>query len=248
MYVGIDNVSHSVQKAYVGIDGVAKLWFQNTVAIETLPVGSIVKAKYGDGVVELIIVNQGNPNTSKYDGSCDGTWLLSRYCVTTGRWSSKNVRDFKTSEILSWMNSTFYNTLNDAAQSSVKDVIIPYYISGGFSSISVMKLSTKMFLLAAVELGFNNDSSPQKYLNDGSKLAYFNSSNGADEKRVGYLNGSATEWWLRTPRYYTSTSGQAVKPQTDGSYGRGWVSETWGIRPAFIVKSETLVDGNGYIV
>ena len=37
---------------------------------------------------------------------------------------------------------------------------------------------------ALVELGFNNDSSPQKFLADGSELLYFNSSNGADEKEL----------------------------------------------------------------
>ena len=46
------------------------------VKLGTKAVGSIVKIKVNGASKDFIVVQQGNPNTSTYDSSCAGTWLL----------------------------------------------------------------------------------------------------------------------------------------------------------------------------
>ena len=45
-------------------------------AASTFPVGSIFKMNISGEPWEFIVVQQGNPNASLYDSSCNGTWLL----------------------------------------------------------------------------------------------------------------------------------------------------------------------------
>ena len=47
------------------------------ILAQDIAVGSTVKLMEGGTAVEYLVVNQGIPsNSSLYDASCDGTWLL----------------------------------------------------------------------------------------------------------------------------------------------------------------------------
>ena len=238
MYVGISGQAKAVQKAYIGVAGKAKLWYQLGTPAGELAIGAIVKDIYGDE--EFIVIHKGNPNTSIYDSSCDGVWLMPKNCVASLRFNSVRKRDITNSEAMNWLNSTFYNAL--AIKNFVKTVKIPYYGTGNSPSLytGANGYSTKIFLLSAVEAGFTNRY-PSVFVDDGAKLAYFDQTNDSNYKRAVTLNGNGVEWWMRTPRrdisYYQED--QAVKPNTSGGYGRGWVNEYHGIRPAFIVPYDT---------
>lgn len=84
------------------------------VKLGTKAVGSIVKIKVNGASKDFIVVQQGNPNTSTYDSSCAGTWLLMKDIYTTSTFGNDN--SYKDSSIHSYLNSTFFNLI-DARQS-----------------------------------------------------------------------------------------------------------------------------------
>ena len=53
--------------------------------ISELSVGSSVYAKESGTPAEFIVVHHGNPDSSIYDASCDGTWLLRNSCYDGNR-------------------------------------------------------------------------------------------------------------------------------------------------------------------
>ena len=82
---------------------------------------------------------------------------------------------------------------------------------------------------------------------DGAKLSYFESGTGtsANNKRIANLNGSASNWWLRSPfTYYTSDVWDVYSSGNFSNYG---ASDSVGIRPALILPSDTLVSDEGTI-
>lgn len=72
---------------------------------------------------------------------------------------------------------------------------------------------------------------------DGAKLDYFDASS---SKRIAYLNGLETVWWLRSPR--TDGTRRAWCVQAIGILGGGDTSDSAGIRPALVLPSNALFD------
>ena len=177
-----------------------------SVKLSTKAVGSTVKLKVNGTLRDFIVVHQGKPS-SIYDDSCNGTWLLMEDIYETRQWHSSNVNKLESSTIHSYLNSTFLGLFDDDIQSQIKQVKIPYRQnggSGGTDRSGANGLSCKIFLLSGKEVGW--DSSDNQYFpNDGAKLDYFLDGTGtsANNKRIAYLNNSATNWWLR-PRTPTS--------------------------------------------
>lgn len=157
--------------------------------------------------VTYIVVHQGRPS-SLYDASCDGTWLLRKDIKENGQWNSSNNNDYENSTIDNYLNTTFLNLFESNIRDAIKQVKIPYRKGAGYGKTVTSGssgLSTKIFLLSATEVGFNMSYMPT---NEGVELAYFSgcADDGADNKRVAKLNGSATGWWLRSPCCNSSKS------------------------------------------
>ena len=129
----------------------------------------------------------------------------------------------------------------DVAQ-AIKQVKIPYCVGGGSETVNsgANGLSCKIFLLSGKEVGW--DSSDNQYFpNDGAKLSYFLDGTGssANQKRVATLNGSATDWWLRSPR--TRDPDRVWRVGDDGDCS-GWsASRSYGVRPAFVLPSDFVI-------
>lgn len=72
--------------------------------------------------------------------------------------------------------------------------------------------------------------------------------NGADTKRVAYLNGSAAHWWLRSPTC-ESCFGQefALYVYSNGNWGGYDCFSSYGVRPALVLPSTLVIDENGVI-
>ena len=69
-----------------------------SVNLGTKAVGSIVKIKVNGASKDFIIVQQGNPSTSVYDSSCDGTWLLMKDNYNYKAWTAtekKRLQEFR---------------------------------------------------------------------------------------------------------------------------------------------------------
>lgn len=212
--------------------------------LSTKAVGSTVKIKVNGAVKDFIIVHQGKPS-GIYDDSCDGTWVLLKDIYTTSTFGSNN--SYKDSSIHSYLNSTFYNLIDSEIRAAIKQVKIPYQNgtgSGGSLATGANGLSTKVFLLSGYEVGWTT-SDNSYFPKDGAKLDYFGSGSGGNSKRVAYNGSSAAVWWLRSPRTNGASSVWSVN--SDGSDYDYWCSNSYGVRPAFILPSTLVVSDDGTV-
>lgn len=211
-------------------------------------VGSIVKLKVGGTAKEFIVVHQGKPS-SIYDESCNGTWLLMKDIYEGHVWHSSDVNKYESSDIHSYLNSTFLNLFETNIRDAIKQVKIPYRKgggSGGSDQSGANGLSAKIFLLSGYEVGWT--TSDIRYLPvDGAKLDYFESGDGtsASNKRIATRNGVAVRWWLRSQQ--TNKLDSVIQVNSDGQSRSSIVSNTYFVRPALVLPSDALVDDSGNV-
>lgn len=216
------------------------------VTLSSKAIGSTIKLKVNGSARNFIVVHQGKPS-SVYDDSCNGTWLLMQDIYENRAWHSSNTNDYANSTIHSYLNSTFLNLFESNIKNAIKQVKLPYRKGSGTSTTVTSGsngLSAKIFLLSATETSFDFSYMPS---GEGAELAYFKgcADNSSDSKRVAYLNGSATLWWLRSPRcsyfYY------ALYVNSSGDWYDNLCSYSYGIRPALILPSTLLVSDDGTV-
>lgn len=220
-----------------------------TVALSSKAVGSTVKLKVNGTAKNFIVVHQGKPG-SMYDASCDGTWLLMQDCYENRQWHSSNNNDYENSTIDNYLNTTFLNLFESNIRDAIKQVKIPYRKGAGYGKTVTSGssgLSTKIFLLSSTEVNLVHGYEPT---NEGACLSYFSGTaqNGADNKRVAKLNGSAAYWWLRSP-YCRSSGGSSSALVVSGSGSRDayYCSYSYGVRPALVLPSNLLVSDDGSV-
>jgi hypothetical protein len=216
------------------------------VTLSSKAIGSTIKLKVNGSAKDFIVVHQGKPS-SVYDDSCNGTWLLMKDIYESRQWHSSNTNDYANSTIHSYLNSTFLAMFDSNIQKAIKQVKLPYRKGSGTSTTVTSGsngLSAKIFLLSATETSFSFSYMPS---GEGAELAYFKgcADNSSDSKRVAYLNGSATDWWLRSP--YCGYFGGALDVYSYGGWGDGVCSNSYGIRPALILPSTLLVSDDGTV-
>lgn len=216
------------------------------VALSSKAIGSTIKLKVNGSAKDFIVVHQGKPS-SVYDDSCSGTWLLMKDIYENRQWHSSDTNDYANSTIYSYLNSTFLAMLDSNIQKAIKQVKLPYRKGSGTSTTVTSGsngLPAKIFLLSATEMSFNFSYMPS---GEGAELAYFKgcADNSSDSKRVAYLNGSASYWWLRSP--YCNNSSFALCVNSNGDWGNGYCSSSNGIRPALILPSTLLVSDDGTV-
>lgn len=213
-----------------------------------MAVGSTVKIKVDGTLKDFIIVQQGNPDSTIYDSSCDGTWLLMQDIYENRAWHSSNTNDYANSAIYSYLNSTFFDLIDVDIHKDIKQVKLPYRKDSGTSTTITSGsngLSAKIFLLSATEISFSFTTYMPS--GEGTELAYFKgcADSSSDSKRVAHLNGSTALWWLRSPR--CDTSGYALCVNSDGSWNNNSCASSLGIRPALILPSTLLVSDDGIV-
>ena len=216
------------------------------VTLSSKAIGSTIKLKVNGSARNFIVVHQGKPS-SVYDDSCNGTWLLMQDIYENRAWHSSNTNDYANSTIHSYLNSTFLAMFDSNIQKAIKQVKLPYRKGSGTSTTVTSGsngLSAKIFLLSATETSFSFSYMPS---GEGAELAYFKgcADNSSDSKRVAYLNGSATSWWLRSP--YCNNFSFALCVYSNGDWGYDVCSNSYGIRPALILPSTLLVSDDGTV-
>lgn len=211
--------------------------------VSDLEIGRNIKLNLNGTPWDWLVVHQGLPS-SIYDASCDGTWLMSKDIYEEREWHSSNVNDYANSTIHSYLNSTFLAMFDSNIQKAIKQVKLPYRAGSGYGKTvtsGANGLSAKIFLLSSTEVNLVTGKEPT---NEGACLSYFSGTaqNGADTKRVAYLSGSATYWWLRSP-YCSSGSGSqyALSVLSSGNRSSSYCYNSHGIRPAIILPSDMLV-------
>ena len=216
------------------------------VTLSSKAIGSTIKLKVNGSAKDFIVVHQGKPS-SVYDDSCNGTWLLMKDIYENRAWHSSNTNDYANSTIHSYLNSTFLNLFESNIKNAIKQVKLPYRKGSGTSTTVTSGsngLSAKIFLLSATETSFSFSYMPS---GEGAELAYFKgcADNSSDSKRVAKLNGSATDWWLRSPYCYYFNGALCVNSNGGWSYRN--CSNSYGIRPALILPSTLLVSDDGTV-
>ena len=216
------------------------------VTLSSKAIGSTIKLKVNGSAKDFIVVHQGKPS-SVYDDSCSGTWLLMKDIYENRQWHSSDTNDYANSTIYSYLNSTFLAMLDSNIQKAIKQVKLPYRKGSGTSTTVTSGsngLPAKIFLLSTTEMSFNFSYMPS---GEGAELAYFKgcADNSSDSKRVAYLNGSATDWWLRSP--YCNYFNFALYVNSNGDWYRSFCSDSYGIRPALILPSTLLVSDDGTV-
>ena len=237
-YDPVEGVHRNVTKAFEPVDGVYRQYFSGGITAGELAVGDSVWLNVDGVSTEFFVVHQGNPDSAKYDASCDGTWMLMKDLYTINRpWTGQGDY-YPSSTIHQYLTNTIFPLFDTDVQSIIKQAKIPYLKMSGANG-----LSTKLFLLSANEVGEVPPSA--KYV-EGARLSYFSNCNDyadAYDERIAYRNGTATEWWLRTPKddyyiFHIDVDGKCV------SHGPGYYI---GIRPAFILDSSTPIGQSGGI-
>ena len=205
-----------------------------------IDVGTEVILNENGQPVNYLIVNQGIPS-ALYDASCEGTWLLRKDIAENRQWYSFNNNDYENSTIDNYLNTTFLNLFESNIRDAIKQVKIPYRKGAGYGNTVTSGssgLSTKIFLLSSTEVNLVHGYEPT---NEGACLSYFSGTaqNGADNKRVAKLNGSATRWWLRSP-YCNSSVGStlALLVSNVGDWLSNYCSNSYGIRSTLILPYE----------
>lgn len=234
----IGGTGYAKKKGRVLVNGTGyDIPFSSGIPIGTLAVGSTVKIGVNGKPYDFLVVNQGIPlNSNLYDNSCDGTWLLMKDIYENHAWRRSDVNDYAKSTIHSYLNSTFLAMFDSNIQNAIKQVKLPYRAGSGYGKTvtsGANGLQAKIFLLSSTEVNLIHGYEPT---NEGACLSYFSGTaqNGSDTKRVAYLRGSATYWWLRSPGCGSNYGSQfALFVDSNGYWGLSYCSNSRGIRPAF---------------
>ena len=212
-------------------------------------VGTVLKLNENGSPQNYIVVHQGKPS-SMYDNSCNGTWLLRQNIYSNHYWSQDGSNFFNAwnNHINEYLATTCLNLFDEAIQSVIKTVKIPFFQGGRGSTVysGANGYECQLFLLGGYEVGWTQ-SDGSLFPIDGAKLSYFESGSGssANNKRVAHLNDSANIWWLRSADITNSNYALCVSSIGDWSYDRVTISR--GIRPALVLPTDLIVDDNGNI-
>lgn len=240
MYIGVDGKARQVEKAYIGVNGAAKLWYQLGTPLGNLAVGSTVKIAVGGKDYDWLVVHQGLPG-SMYDTSCDGTWLLMLgIYAKTAFDGSTNL--FVKSSILNYLNIEFHDAIDANVRNLIKVATIPYIAQNYTDGASSGGLRAWVFLLSMTEVGFVAPSYENMPI-EGAELSYFNG-----HSRKAYFNGTAAEWWSRTPLSTSSRDVWYVDKNGDKSNTDVRFTASYGVRPCMILPQDALVDDTGHII
>lgn len=250
VYIGDENgVAKSIRKGYIGDEnGVAKLWFDFRKKIGEYGIGESVFLNVGGTLKEFLVVHQGIPDSTLYDSSCNGSWLLMKDLYQSHVWDEGNSNNYRYSDVSIYLNNDVFALFDVDVQSAIKTVKIPYSYCNDESQVEASVNSgssgaeVKIFLPSTGELGYDHGSGSSLHAKDGANLDYFKDtvSGGKDAKRIAYYNGTANYWHTRTCRGYATTLTYYV--DLNGQFFNSGAVSNRCTRPMLILPPETLFD------
>lgn len=224
-----------------------------SVQASSLSVGTSVYLKYNENYEEFLVIHQGNPNSSIYDSSCNGTWLLKRNCFGTSdsAFLYGSNYNYATSYIHSYLTNNF-NNFGTEEQNIIKQIKIPYYDNTSLKTGS-QGLSTRLFILSIDEIfGDISTEYPNNSVISGIQLSFFSKNINSFEIRDNNGNlydGYSGAVWSRSPGLNSTTKSVCVYGYIE-SYGgliNTWLaSDEAGClyQPAMVISSDTLFDSS----
>ena len=212
-----------------------------TARIGTLDVGTTIYIDENSIPVPYIIVNHGKPqNSSLYDSSCNGTWVLRKDIYKIGEWRADASNKPIGADIYSSMEEML-NLYGSNVKSSIKTVKIPYCVGGRSSTVNsgANGLQCKIFPLGGYEVGWTTSTS-SVFPVDGAVLSYFEGTASTDKKRVSKYENTATPWWTRSSR--TDQGNGVIAVGINGQPNYNTASASLGIRPCFILPDSFIAN------
>lgn len=249
LYIGVGNKAKYISKGYIGVGGKAKL-FYDTVLLGELPVGKYIMIYESDkGWQVWKIVHQGNPNTSIYDSSCTGTWLMRAATIAGSvQWENSNVSNpYDKNSLARRIVENKYARLSKLVQSYVRSANIPIY---DFSKKTIRTYTAKTFVPDAHEV-FPAPKNIVSGSKAGALLDYFKPNKNA--LRIAYDDdvdastgvGVNRPWWTRTHSTKGWTYHYNCAVAANGSqYDRRVYNqnETVTIRPFMICDPNAIIE------
>lgn len=195
-------------------------------------IGSIIKIKIDGTYDDFILTNLGAPDSSYKNAN--GAWLTQKDVYYVESFNKNNNQAYADSIFGSTKFEQVY--LSDIDSKLQPYILTPTLPIAAGTSIGATTITKKVFLLSITETGVTTLN------NDGSKLSYFSDNN----SRIAYNgSGNAITWWTRSPLSGDSNYVSCV--YSNGGWYYSYASNSYGVRPTFIVDSSLLVDENGYI-
>lgn len=206
-----------------------------------LAVGSTVNLMVNGTATEFIVVDQGIPSdSSAYDSSCNGTWLMMKDLYELREFDSGAQNYFLWSRIKTYLNGDFFKLFGSVEQNIIKPVKVPCW---GDDEATDEERTVKVFLPSAIEVGLPVNTA--YWPTEGAKFDYFTlgDTSAAHNKRLAYLDGIAREWWVRSKANFDSTSCIVIMYEFSSySWGGRGTTSNCGIRPMVVVPSNALFD------
>lgn len=203
------------------------------IRMSDLEIGQTIKLNVNGTPWDWLVVHQGLPS-SIYDESCNGTWLLMKDIYERRQWNNSKSNGYRGSTINKYLNENLLLLFDLGIQEVIQQVKIPLENETGANG-----LPCKIFLLSGYEVGFSR--SDGYFPADGAKLSYFEPGTGssAKDKRIAKLNGSASDWWLRSR--YTESIKDVWYVFNSGLASSDYATTSYGVRPALILPSDFIV-------
>jgi len=137
---------------------------------------------------------------------------------------------YEDSTIDKYLNTVFFNTLNQAVRDAIvdSDIIITDKSSWDFNGLKTKNILRRVFLLSSRELNIQNSYTAAP---EGQPLKYFT---GAYSRKVAALpDGKKGAYWTRTPEIWETYNVFTIGDRASGAGGADIHS---GVRPAFCIK------------
>ena len=195
------------------------------------------------GTHTIRIANMSTPSectTTIFSQTACGFVLEFADIITTHSMNSTatNAGSWPASEMRTYINDTIYNALPETLRNAI---INTFAISGyGYNEGSLnFSSDDKLYLLSEVELFGSNIDYDTLKLTNTRQLDYYSeigatSSNGLGIKEY---NSTATNWWERSPTYYSSKPLTFRYVQQNGNTTSDDATSLYGVSPAFRLGS-----------
>lgn len=195
------------------------------IKLSELAEGSIVKINENGTPTEFYVAKH------NYESGLNGagrTLLVRKDCCDQIAFNSTGINKYASGTVDTWLNETYKSRLDANIRSAISTTMFYYTI--GDNNITITTLSRSVFLLSGKEC----DKTQQLANSEGSVLPI------ASKLQIAYYNGSAVEWWSRTPM--NDNKWQACHFSTAGNFGYGNCSASRYTRPCFTIPSNALFD------
>lgn len=222
---------------------VPKLTTPGGVPATDLAVGSSVYLMENDVLTEYFVVQQGNPDSSKYtDSGADGIWLMRKDVSDYGLVTQSVARSV-------CYNGTYLARFGSDVQAAMREVTLPRYSYSygwvvGSVSTGPVSPTSKVHLPAAREL---SNAAGTGIGTNVALLDFFADNTNAD--RIAYLDGTATGYHMYDSYVHQTGPGSGTefhsRVSSSGAINNlTYDTEDYGIRPMIILDPNTIFDAD----